>query len=167
MQIAIQVFKLLVLVAVQILVLNNIYFWQLINPLVYIYFIIKLPYQTPRWALLVWAFVLGFSIDVFCGTPGMNAAATLAATFVRPVFTGFASGRRDYEGDAAPSARQDGSVWYSFVLTFTAVHHLTLYFLEDFGNGQWGIVLMRTASNTVVTVIFITLIDYLFAKPKD
>lgn len=159
--------RFIVLVAVQVLVLNNIYLWQLINPLIYIYFIIKLPYQTPRWALLVWGFALGLTIDIFCGTPGMNAAATLLAAYLKPFLTGISTGRRDFDSDAAPSAREMGSAWYLLAGTITLFHHFFLYLLEDFGNGHWATLLLRTTVNSAATLLVMTLTEYLFARVKN
>ena len=69
------IFRFIILVLVQVLVLNNIQFLGYINPYIYILFILSLPVRTPRWASLLLAFVLGLTIDIFANTPGMHASA--------------------------------------------------------------------------------------------
>jgi len=167
MKLPLTLLRFVVLVAVQVLLLNNVHLWQLINPLLYLYFIVKLPYQTPRWALLVWGFALGLTIDIFSGTPGMNAAATLLAAYMKPFLTGITTGRRDFDNDAAPSAREMGSAWYLLAGTITLFHHFFLYLLVDFGNGHWGTLFIRTITNGIATLLMMTLTDYLFARTKS
>ncbi|HAQ65132.1 MAG TPA: rod shape-determining protein MreD [Bacteroidales bacterium] len=163
----ITVFRFIIIVVIQVLLLNNLYLWQSINPLLYLFFIIKLPYQTPRWALLLWGFALGLTIDLFCGTPGMNAAATVLASFARPLFLQMATGRRDPDNTSSPSIREMGSGWFILVVMITLVHHLTLFLLEDFGNGQWGIIFLRTLTSGIATVALLTLTEYLVARVKS
>lgn len=167
MSLALLIIRFVLLVAVQVLLLNNLYLWHLLNPLLYFYFIIKLPYQTPGWALLLWAFALGLTIDLFAGTPGMNAAATLLAAYAKPFIARMIPGRRDFDNTTTPTAREMGTGWYSLTLLITTLHHFTLYLIEDFGNGHWGILFLRTITNTLITVAFITLADYLFTRTKN
>lgn len=163
----ITVFRFIIIVAIQVLLLNNRYLWQSINPLLYLFFLIKLPYQTPKWALLVWGFALGLTIDFFCGTPGMNAAATLLVAFARPLFLQMATGRRESDNTSSPSIREMGSAWFVFVVMTTLLHHLTLFMLEDFGNGQWGIIFLRTITSGIATVALLTLAEFLVTKVKS
>jgi len=59
-------------ILLQVLFLNNIYFLSYINPLVYVILIITLPQNTEKWFLLIYAFILGFSLDIFEGNLGLN-----------------------------------------------------------------------------------------------
>ena len=77
------IFRFILLVLFQVLVLNNIQFLGYINPYLYILFILSLPVQMPRWFLLVLAFILGLSIDIFSNTLGMHAFATVFVAFFR------------------------------------------------------------------------------------
>ena len=81
------------LVFFQVLILNNIQLGGYINPYFYIYFILLLPFETPRWLLLILSFLLGLTIDVFVNTPGVNAAACVLMAFARPfVITSISTG---------------------------------------------------------------------------
>jgi len=72
------------LILFQVLILNNIQFSGYINPYFYIYFILLLPFETPRWLLLLSAFLLGLSLDAFTNTFGLNASACVLMAFARP-----------------------------------------------------------------------------------
>ena len=73
------------LILFQILVLNNIQFSGYVNPYVYIMIILVLPSVTPAWLVLIISFLTGLTIDLFSGSPGMHASATLLAGFARPL----------------------------------------------------------------------------------
>ena len=73
-----------VLVLVQVLILNNIQFSGLVNPYIYILFILLLPFTIPGYFLLGISFILGISIDIFGNTPGIHAGATVLLGFLRP-----------------------------------------------------------------------------------
>ena len=57
--------RFIVLVLFQVLVLNNIQFSGYVNPFMYVLFILLLPFETPRWLLLLSGFLLGLSVDIF------------------------------------------------------------------------------------------------------
>ena len=77
------VIRFIFLVLFQVLILNNIQLSGYINPYFYVYFILLLPFETPRWVLLISAFILGFAIDAFTNTPGLNTAACVFMAFIR------------------------------------------------------------------------------------
>ena len=62
------------LVLLQVLILNNVHIAGYATPFLYIYLILKFESETPRNALMLWAFFLGLTVDIFSDTPGMNAA---------------------------------------------------------------------------------------------
>ena len=70
-------------VLLQILVLNEILFFTYINPYLYLTLIISLPLKTQKWFLLIYAFLLGFFIDVFAGSLGFHSTATVFIAFIK------------------------------------------------------------------------------------
>lgn len=74
------------LVLLQVLILNNVHIAGYATPFLYIYLILKFESDVPRNVLMLWAFFLGLSVDIFSDTPGMNASATVLLAFLRPVF---------------------------------------------------------------------------------
>ena len=71
-------------VLLQVIVLNEVLFFAYINPFLYVIPIISLPLKTPKWFLLIYAFLLGFSIDLFSGSLGFHSTATILIAFVKP-----------------------------------------------------------------------------------
>ena len=74
----------IVLVFIQVLLLGNIHILGVASPLLYIYFVVQTPRNTPRWLILVSCFIQGLLIDIFFSTPGMAAASMTLVGFVQP-----------------------------------------------------------------------------------
>ena len=77
-----RIFWFLLLVFLQVVVFNHVHILGYATPLPYIYALLILPSNTPRWLYLVAGFLLGLSIDTCTNTPGMAAAATTATDIV-------------------------------------------------------------------------------------
>ena len=161
-------FRFLMLLAVQIVVLNNIQFSGYINPFVYIMFIMMLPVRIPNWLLLIIAFFTGLTIDIFSNTMGMHAAACVFMAYVRPALLRIMAPRDGYEAESFPSAQQLGFTWfliYAAALTFA--HHMVLFYIEVFRFSEFFSTFLRVILSTVATVLFVMISQYLFGKPAN
>ncbi len=58
-------FRFLALLLLQVFVLNNVEMPGVFNPYVYIYFLLLLPLDMPRWWLLLVSFGTGLALDFF------------------------------------------------------------------------------------------------------
>lgn len=154
-----------VLLLLQLLFFNNVQLSGYINPYVYVLFILILPFGISGWLLLLLAFLLGLTMDVFMNTYGMHTSATLLMAFLRPYILRYVSDRDSYEQTGAPSLRSNGFIWflkYSFILVLA--HHLTLFLIESFTFIAFFQTLLRTILSTFVTLLFILLGLYLIEK---
>jgi rod shape-determining protein MreD len=151
----------IILILLQVLLFNNIQFSGYVNPYVYLMFILLLPVEIPSWILLLLSFGTGFIIDLFSGSPGMHASATLLAGFVRPYVLTIISPRDGYEGRSEPSMLNFGFRWF---LTYTAliviVHHTALFYLEVFRFADFFRTLLRVMLSSLFTVIFIMVFEF-------
>lgn len=78
----------LLLVVLQEFVFDNINLGGVVNPYIYIMFIIMLPLDTPGWLLLLLGFGTGAAVDFMSGTPGLQAVSSTWLAFVRPASWG-------------------------------------------------------------------------------
>lgn len=150
------------LIFLQLFLFNNIQFSGYMNPFVYIMFIMLLPFEISQWFLIILSFITGFIIDIFTGTPGMHAAATVLAGFSRPFILRIISPRDGYEGSSEPSLFVYGFRWFFFyTLLMVFIHHLILFYIEVFRLTDFFNTFLRVLLSTLFSVIFIVLIDYL------
>lgn len=146
------------LVLLQVLILNNIEFSGFINPYFYILFLILLPFQTSKWLLLVAAFLLGLSVDLFSHTLGMHAFASLAVAFVRPYLLEFIAPRDGYEVGTKPGIQFFGYEWFiKYAVIMVFIHHFTLFYIETFKFQLFFSTLLRVILSSIFTLVLIIL----------
>jgi len=150
-----------ILVLLQVLILNYVQFSGFVNPYVYIMIVLLLPYTIPAWMLLVISFLSGLVIDLFSGSPGMHASATLLAGFSRPYILRIIAPRDGYESGSDLSMAAYGARWF---LVYTAIivviHHTALFYLEVFRFTDFFRTLLRVILSSSFTAGFILLIEY-------
>jgi cell shape-determining protein MreD len=150
------------LILFQVLILNNIQFSGYINPYFYIYFILLLPFETPRWLLLLSAFMLGISLDAFTNTFGLNAAACVLVAFVRPFVISAISTGTEFMIGHSPSLKNQGLKWFAYYsIILVGVHHFALFYLEIFRFTEFFQTLLRVLLSSIFTLLIIFIAQYL------
>jgi len=155
------IMRFFVIVLLQVFIFNNIEISGFINPYIYILFILLLPFETPASIVLLLAFLLGLSVDIFAETIGMHTAATVFIAFLRPFVLKFFAPHDGYESGSLPRISYFGLPWflkYTTILVFC--HHMVLFYIEMFRMQDFFFTFFRVILSTVFTVTFITLSQY-------
>lgn len=156
------------LVFLQVMIFDNLRLGNFIHPYVYVLFVMILPFETPKWKLLIYGFAIGMVVDIFNGTPGLNAAATVLMANLRPKIINMTTRKSDIEGKTAPSVSEMGLKWFfPYAVLLLLIHNLTLFMLEAFNFRLIGLVLLETLLSVVVSSIIIVLIIYIFKPIKN
>lgn len=142
------------LVLLQVLLLNNIQIAGVINPFLYIYFIIALPIHTNRISLVFIGFALGLVIDVFSNTWGIHAMATTLIAFLRPYIFRVVSTQEELD-KVMPRFRTMGANYVKYIVLMVFIHHLFLFLLEAFSFQYFWIVFVKTLVSSLITIILI------------
>ncbi len=154
------IFRWVMLMALQVLVLNNIYLGGVFNPYIYVLIILSLPIEIPALAVLLIGFFTGFVLDVFTHTLGMHTMAFTLIGFLRPKVLSLVAPRDGYEFGILANVR--GMGWgkygfYAFLLVFP--HHLLLFILEGFSTGLIWLAVQKTLVNTLLTLVMIFIVQ--------
>ncbi len=162
------IIRFFVLVVVQIYVLNNILFLNIINPYIYIYFILLLPFETPNFILIILSFILGFTVDLFTGSYAIHAFATTFIGYIRPFVLKLYSPFDGYDKNTKPTIEfYDIYWWLKYAFTITFIHHSILFLLETFHLHNLFHTTVKALISTILTVILITLLQHFFHKSKS
>lgn len=149
------------LIALQLLVLNNINLGGYINPYVYILFIMLLPFEIPGWSLLILGFLTGLIIDAFSGTLGMHSSATLFIAFIRPTVLSNISTYELDDKKGSPTMSMNDIGWFiKYTLVMVFAHHFVLFYLETFSFTHFFATLLRIILSSILTVLFILLSQF-------
>lgn len=152
------------LVLAQVLIFNQVQFSGFFNPYVYLLFIILLPFSTPRYLVLVLAFLTGFIIDIFSNSLGVHSAATVFAAYARPLVIRVISNREDDKSDY-PGLHQNKLMWFiNYVLIMVLLHHTVLFYLEVYTFANFFNTLYRVLLSSLFSIIIIVLSQFLVFK---
>lgn len=149
------------LMLVQALVLNHVHLFGVATPLLYVYFAISFRRGTPKWAMLVWSFLLGLGIDVFSNTPGLAAASMTLVAAIQPYLLELFIQRGD-DDEVLPSIRMFGlSKFTLFALILTFVYCFVFFTLESFTFFNWLQWLLSMSTSVLLTLLLVLVIDNL------
>ena len=151
-------------VLLQVLVLNQILFYAYINPFLYVILIITLPLKTPKWFLLIYAFFLGFIIDLFSSSLGFHSTATILIAFLKPFISKITIPHNILGDTDKITLKKIGNKAYiTFSILLILIHNSCLFIIEhlNFNMAIAGKIL----ASSIVTLIMV-LIAQLFHQKK-
>lgn len=161
----VNIFRFILLLAVQIIIFNNMNFLGYISPFPYILFIILYPVNGNKSGLVVASFLLGLIMDMFSNSGGAHATACLVLAYFRPSIFKFAFGL-SYEYQTIKLNDVLTPERFSFILLSVVIHHFTLFLLEAFQFSIIFDILIRTLLSTIFTIIICIIIIYLIKPNK-
>ena len=164
-EVIIHIIRFILLVLLQILVLNQVQFTGILNPYLYLYFLLVLPIDfSPNMGLVV-GFLLGLTVDIFSQTLGMHTIATVFAAYCRPYALRYMAPRDGYESSRIPGIKQMGWLWF---LTYASIiivfHHFVLFFMESFKMSGLWFTLGKALGSGILTLVLAIIAEMLFAR---
>lgn len=159
-----EAFKLVILILLQVLVFNQISVFGFATPFLYIYFLLKLPMGRNVFYVIVIGFLMGFIIDIFLNTPGINAAATTLVASLRQPFLRLFFTREEFE-NFVPGIYSATGPFIRFTVIMVLIHQVALFGLESFSLFNPSILLSRLFSSVILTLILVFAVDsFVFKK---
>jgi hypothetical protein len=165
------VFRFISLVLLQVLILKRINIggeqFNYVSIIIYPLFILLLPLRTPKALVLVLAFALGITIDLFYDSPGVHASALVFMGYIRRFILNRIEPRGGYNPNYSPTKKRMGFSWFLRYAALLMGAFLLFYFsVEIFNFAFLGDILLRTISSFIVSMIFIIIVMFIF-DPTD
>ena len=153
------IIQFVVLLALQLLLFNNIQFSGFINPYVYILFFLLLPINFPRWLMLILGLLMGLSIDLFMGTPGVHTTATILIAYLRPFILNAIAPHDGYDNASLLRISYMGFEWFvRYTIIVVLIHHMVLFYVEVFSFSHFFRTFLKVILSSLfsVTIIIIS-----------
>jgi len=157
--------RFVLLLAIQIIIFNNMNFLGYISPFPYILFIILYPVNGNKSGLIAASFLLGIILDLFSNSGGTHATACLVLAYLRPSLFKFAFGL-SYEYQTIKLNDVITPQRFTFIFLSVFIHHFTLFLLEAFQINYVLDTLITTVLSTAFTIILCIIIIYLIKPNK-
>ncbi|WP_035668442.1 hypothetical protein [Flavobacterium sp. 83] len=155
----VNIFRFVLLLAVQIIIFNNMNFLGYISPFPYLLFIILYPVNGNKSGLLIASFFLGLIMDMFSNSGGIHTTACILLAYFRPYIFKFSFGL-SYEYQTVRLNDVLTPERFSFILMSVVIHHLVLFVLEAFQFSFILDVLLRTLLSSIFTILICIIIIY-------
>lgn len=162
----INIVRFILLLALQVVVCNNIDLFGFIDPYPYILFIVLYPVNGNKAGLLLSSFFLGLFMDMFLNSGGAHATACVTLAYLRPAFFKFSFGI-SYEYQTVKINDRLSPERFSFLLISVVTHHFILYLLEVFRFSLVLDILIRTLLSALFTLVTCIIIIYLIKPAKQ
>jgi len=167
-EVAVNTFRFVLFVFLQLFVLNNIQFSGFVNPYLYVLFIMLLPFEMSGWFMLVLGFILGLVIDIASATIGYHTMATVFMAYFRYHLLRFIAPRDGYETGMSPTLQSLGFSWFfKYASILTLAHHLVLFWIESFQVDDLLPATLRALASSIFTIVLIFVYQYLFCRKEN
>ena len=150
----------LLLLAIQVLVLDQVHPWGYGAPLLCPLLVITLPLGTARSEALLWGFGIGFVADIFAGTAGISSAAMTLIAFIQPPLLEVMV-PRDSEEELPPSFSTMGRWNYlQFIALLLLLHHTIFFALEGFSYFHIKDIAISMGVSYAASLLLIILVEH-------
>lgn len=145
----------LVIVLLQVLLFDHLQIAGWGFPMVYVLILMNLPVQIPRWAEMLTGAIVGLVFDLWNSSLGVNMAACIAFSFLRPILLGnVVQDLERVKGEVCSNSI--GRIEYLKCLVFLVLlHHFFVFALEAWSWNNWLMVLIQTLISSVLTILII------------
>lgn len=153
-------------VIAQVLLFKRLVLFNTSFCFLYVAFILLLPVETNNLLLMVLAFVLGFTIDIFYDSLGIHALAAVTVAYLRNYWLGSITPQGGYDAGSSP-ALTNGVQWFLvYTVPLVFVHLALLFFIEAGGFGMFWFTMLKIMASLVFTVTVMLMLQF-FSVPRS
>lgn len=150
----------ILLLFLQVLLFDNLYWLGLVHPFIYIWAIILLPIELPRWGQMLIGATLGMVMDLFTHAPGIHMAGCVMIAYLRPLLVAGVVQDIDRLKGAVTSDTIGMGNWMRILAILVAVHHIIVFMLEAFTFAHFGYTLLQIILSGVFSYTLILMLEY-------
>lgn len=162
-----QIISFFVYLALQVFIMKNVVLFHTAFCFIYIAYLLLLPVESNPLVLMGIGFLMGFIIDIFYDSLGMHASASVLIMYLRNYWLNSITPQGGYDSNAVPTLAMNGIQWFSVYATpLVFLHHMILFFIEAGGFGIFWFTLWKAFISTVLTMVIILIVQFLFAEKK-
>lgn len=158
----------LALILAQVIVFNHICLFNVAVPMVFIYFILRLPITMQvNWVLTV-SFFSGLVVDIFSDTQGMNAmACTILGICRKPIFRLYVPREEDVTRPEPSMHTLGTAVYIKYLLTSTLLYCILIFTIEAFTFFNPLQLALRIVCSTLLSAALMLGIDSLMTPRSE
>lgn len=147
--------RFILLMALQVLLINNLHFMGVVAPCIYILFLLALPAELPRWVQLLIGFVTGLLMDICCNSLGVHMMACTMVCYLRPFLIGRLVQEDERLSGTVNSRSLGYEVYIKYLVLLTLVHHFMVFTLEAFTLHTFWLTMLQFVCSSLLTIVML------------
>lgn len=146
----------------QVLLFKKLVLFETSFCFLYVAFILLLPVETNNLLLMVIAFLLGFTIDIFYDSLGLHALALITVAYLRNYWLNAITPQGGYDAGSSPGLPIYGLQWFLvYTLPLVFVHLILLFFIEAGGFALFWHTMLKILGSLIFTLVVMLTLQYL------
>ena len=149
----------------QVLLFKNVVLFHTAFCFLYVVYLLTFPVETNPLLMMIIAFALGLSVDIFYDSMGLHAMASVFMVFVRGYWLARITPQGGYDRNSLPTLAMNGVQWFVvYALPLVFLHHLVLFFVEAGGTDYFWFTFFKVLMSTLFTVVCIVISEMIFSR---
>ena len=149
------IIQFIVVVILQVLLFNNMDYFYLVSPYIYIIFLLDLPLNVKTPSLMLIAFLLGLTIDFFSNTMGLHTFACTLIGFLRQGYLKILFSHLEFKFQEPSISQFETSGYLKYAVGMVGAHHIALFMMEALSFNNFGFLLLRIIINIAPSLLLI------------
>jgi len=146
------ILRFLAVFLLQILLINNLHFLGIVDPCIYILFLLVLPADTNKMLQLGIGFLTGLVLDIFCNSMGVHTLACTTMMFARPYLIGRLVQEDERLVGTITANTLGWETFIKYVIFFTLGHHTLVFLLSAFTFHAFWLTLIQIIVSSLLTI---------------
>jgi len=150
-----QIGRYIVVMALQVLLFNQLQLAGVCHPYVYILCLLMLPPTLPPIAEMVIGAAAGLLMDAFCNSLGIHMAACVLIMLLRPYLIGRMVNDKDRLTEEISIHALGFEAMLRYTVIMVVVHHLAVFLMASWNWSHIGFALIETVVSSLLTILII------------
>lgn len=149
----------LLVLFLQVMLVDNLHLFGLCHPYIYLWVLLLLPVDIPRWLQMLIGAAIGGLLDMFAHTLGIHMASCVLVSYLRPLLLmGLVQDAERMKGAVTIDAL--GVNYFRLLIILIVTHHTVLFLLEAFTFAHLGYTLLQILVSGICTFLLVMLFEY-------
>ena len=150
-----QIGRYIVVMALQVLLFNQLQLAGVCHPYVYILCLLMMPPTLPPIAEMLIGAAAGLAMDAFCNSMGIHMAACVLIMLLRPYLIGRMVNDKDRLNEEISIHSLGFETMLRYTLIMVVVHHMTVFLLAAWNWSHIGFAMLETLVSGLLTIVIL------------
>lgn len=150
-----QIIRYIVVMALQVLLFNQLQLAGVCHPYIYILCLLMMPTTLPPIIEMLIGAAVGLAMDACCNSLGIHMAACVLIMLWRPYLIGRMVNDKERLTEEISMHSLGFEAMLKYTVLLVVVHHLTVFLLASWSWSHIGFALLETLVSSILTILII------------